>query len=134
MNASSWEELTSQLAVRLPLLEFNDVIQLTAPGNRWTELMQLEDSLALDAVSNEFLPPDGQLDAAQEQEMRNRGWQSPLPLWTHQVDKWPLNSRDAARVADLMVSTLRDVYRVADPSDIEVTSFNASPQGTSSLP
>lgn len=125
MNASSWEELTSQLAARLPLLEFNDVIQLVGPGNRFTELIQLDGTLALAAVSNEFLPPEGHLDAAQEQQMRDRGWRPPSPLWTHEVDTWPLNSRDAARVADLMVSTLRDVYRVGSPSDVDVTSFNA---------
>lgn len=125
MNASSWEELTSQIAARLPLLELDDVIQLIGPGNRFTQLSQGDGALTLDAVSNEFLAPDGHLDAAQEQAMRDKGWQSPSPLWTYEVDKWPLNSRDAARVADLMVSTLRDVYRVAGPSDIEVKSFTA---------
>ncbi|HWS35585.1 MAG TPA: hypothetical protein VN408_22955 [Actinoplanes sp.] len=126
MNESSWEGLTSQLASRLPLLEIDDVVQLIGPGNRFTELVQLDDMLALDAVSDEFLPPEAHLDAAQVQQMRDKGWQSPSPLWTYEVDKWPLNSRDAARVADLMVSTLRDVYRVADPADIEVKSFNTS--------
>lgn len=125
MKTSSWEELTDRLAARIPLLEFNDVVQLVASGNRFTELIQLDGTLDLDAVSNEFLPPEGQLDAAQEQAMRDKGWRSGSPLWTHTVDKWPLNSRDAAQVAGLMVSTLRDVYRVADPSEIDVKTFNA---------
>jgi hypothetical protein len=129
MSASSWEELTEQLAARLPRLEIDDVVILAASGNRYTELVQLKNGLALDAVSNAFLPPDGQLTAAQEQELREKGWQPPerpfRQLWWHEVDKWPLHSSDAAGVAELMVSTLRDVYRVGSPSDIEVRSFRA---------
>ncbi|MFC7530803.1 hypothetical protein [Actinoplanes sp. GCM10030250] len=129
MSASSWEELTEQLAARLPRLEIDDVVILAAPGNRYTELVQLKNGLALDAVSNAFLPPDGQLTAEQERELQTLGWQPPAgPMrqnWWHEVGKWPLHSRDAARIAELMVSTLRDVYRVAAPSDVEQRSFKS---------
>jgi hypothetical protein len=129
MTASSWEELTGQLAARLPGLAVDDVIILAASGNRYTELVQLKNGIALDAVSSSFLPPEGQLTGAQEQALRDKGWQAPeRPFrqnWWHEVRKWPLHSRDAAAIADLMVSTLRDVYRVAGPSDIEVRSFKS---------
>jgi hypothetical protein len=129
MSVSSWEELTGQLADRLPRLEVDDVVILVAPGNRYTELVQLQDGIALDAVSNTFLPPDGQLAGEQERELENKGWLAPSGPgrrnWWHEVRKWPLHSRDAARIAELMVSTLRDVYGVADPSDIEVRSFKS---------
>lgn len=129
MSASSWEKLTGQLAARLPGLEVDDVVILAASGNRYTEVAQLKNGLALDAVSNSFLPPEGRLTGEQEQELQNKGWQAPeRPFrqnWWHEVHKWPLHSRDAAAIAELMVSTLRDVYRVADASDIEVRAFNS---------
>ena len=124
MRASSWEGLTELFAARLPGLAVDDVVILAASGNRYTEVVQLENGLALEAVSNSFLPPEGRLTGAQEQELQNKGWQAPeRPFrqnWWHDVPKWPLHSRDAAAIAELMVSTLRDVYRVADPSDIRV--------------
>jgi hypothetical protein len=129
MSASSWDELTEQLAARLPGLEVDDVVILAAPGNRYTEVVQLKNGIALDAVSNSFLPPEGQLTGEQEQELRDKGWQAPEPPfrqnWWHEVHKWPLHSRDAAGIAELMVSTLRDVYRVSGPADIEVRSFKS---------
>jgi hypothetical protein len=129
VSTISWEELTGQLAERLPRLEVDDVVILVAPGNRYTQLVQLKDKLALDAVSNSFLPPEGQLTADQERQLESKGWQPPegafRQLWWHEVTKWPLHSRDAAVVAELMVSTLRDVHGVADPSEIEVRAFQS---------
>lgn len=127
MNASSWAELTEQLADRLPRLELGDVVILEASGNRYTELFQLTDGLALDAVSNTFLPPEGQLAAEQEAAMRAKGWQPPdepdQPNWSLLFRKWPLHSRDATWIAELMVSTLHDVYGVTGPSEVEVRVF-----------
>jgi hypothetical protein len=129
MTVSSWEELSGQLADRLPVLEVDDVVILAAPGNRYTELVQLEGRIALDAVSNTFLPPDDQLTADQERQLQEKGWQPPerpfRPLWWHEVDEWPLRSGEVSAVVELMVSTMRDVYRVADPADIEVRSFRS---------
>ena len=129
MNASAWAELIEELADRLPRLELDDVVILKASGNRYTELFQLKDGLALDAVSNTFLPPDGRLTAEQETEMRTKGWQPPdepdQPNWWLLFPKWPLHSRDAAWIAELMVSTLRDVYGVADPAEIGVRAFKS---------
>jgi hypothetical protein len=129
MTVSSWDKMTEQLADRLPWLELDDVIILGAPGNRYTQIVQLEDKVAVSAVSNAFLPPDGQLTAEQEQQLQALGWQPPnTPFrqhWWHEVEQAPLYSEEAARIAELMVSTLRDVYRVASPADIELDSFNA---------
>ncbi|MEU8239043.1 hypothetical protein AB0C07_12415 [Actinoplanes missouriensis] len=127
MSASSWEELTEQLADRLPRLEVGDVVILEAPGNRYTELVQLTDGLGLDAVSNNFLPPDGRLAPEQEAGLRAKGWQPPDEPgelnWWLRIKKWPLHSRDAASIAALMVSTLREVYGVASPSELELRAF-----------
>ncbi|WP_045744508.1 TY-Chap domain-containing protein [Actinoplanes rectilineatus] len=125
----SWEELTEQIADRLPRLATGQVVIVEAPGNRYTELVQLAGGLALDAVSNEFLPPDGRLGPEQERELAAKGWQPPeRPSrlnWWLEVPKWPLHSRDAARIAELMVSTLRDVYGVTEVSDIGHRSFQS---------
>lgn len=129
MTGSSWEELTEQVAGRLPRLAINEVVILEASGNRYTEAVQRQHGIALDAVSNTFLPPEGQLGPERERELERKGWQPPSrPLrdfWWLEVDKWPLHSRDAAWIAELMVSTLRDVYRVASPSDIVLRSFQS---------
>lgn len=128
MSASSRQQLQDQLAARLPQLTEGDVIILGS-GRLYTQLMQRRDGLTLEAVSNSGLPGDQQLDADQENRLREKGWQPPdEPLrlnWWQDVNQWPLHSRDAARIADLMVSTLRDVYGVGEPGDIEESSFNA---------
>lgn len=91
--------------------------------------MQRRNGLTVEAVSNSGLPPEQQLDADQENRLRAKGWHPPnRPLrlnWWYDVDQWPLHSRDAARIADLMVSTLRDVYAVPEPDAVEDSSFNA---------
>jgi type III secretion system-like peptide-binding chaperone len=129
MSPSSWEELIEQLAARLPELTIDDVLILEASGNRYAELVQLNGGIALDAVSNAFLPPDGQLTAEQERELQAKGWQPPeRPLrqnWWHEVTRWPLHSRDLRAIAELMVSTLRDVYGVAGPAEINLRSLRA---------
>ncbi len=128
MTATSWEQLTERIAVRLPLLENNDVISLKSAG-RYTQLIQREDGLNLEAVSNRFLPPGRRLTTDEEQQLRQKGWEPPNPPlqlnWWRDVKQWPLHSRDSHRIAELLVSTLRDVYRIADPSEIVERSFNA---------
>ena len=128
MTASSWAQLAEQLADRLLRLGDGDVINLVSAG-RYTQLIQRDVGLTLEAVSNRFLPPKAQLTTGQEQQLEEKGWQQPIPPrrnnWWLDVDQWPLHSRDAARIADLMVSTLRDVYGVADPDAIDGRAFNA---------
>ncbi len=128
MSVSSWQELNDRLAARLPQLTEGDVIILGS-GRRYTQLMQRRAGLTLEAVSNSGLPPEQQLGAEQESRLREKGWQPPdKPLrlnWWHDVHQWPLHSRDATRIAELMVSTLRDVYDVTEPGDVEESAFNA---------
>ncbi|GAB1644195.1 TY-Chap domain-containing protein [Krasilnikovia sp. MM14-A1259] len=129
MNASSWEQLTDQLATRLPRLTEDDVIILKASGNRYIQLIQRKDGLTLEAVSNRALPPEAQLNTGQAQELQDKGWRPPNPPlrmnWWQDVNQWPLHSRDATRIADLMVSTLRDVYEIAAADDVTERSFSA---------
>jgi hypothetical protein len=129
MTASSWEQLTAELAARLPRLATDDVISLKSE-DRYTQLIQLHDGLALEAVSNRFLPPESRLSPEQEQQLQHKGWQPPKPPfqlnWWYDANQWPLHSRDADRIAELMVSTLREVYRIADAGDVVEHSFNAT--------
>ena len=128
MSASSWQELHDRLAARLPQLTDGDVVILGS-GRRYTQLMQRPTGLTLEAVSNSGLPPEQQLGADQENRLREKGWQPPAKPrrlnWWQDVDRWPLHSRDAVRIAELMVSTLRDVYDVTEPAEVEESSFNA---------
>jgi hypothetical protein len=129
MSTPSWEQLTDKLAARLPRLQEDDVIILKC-GRYSTQLIQLRWGLSLQAVSNRFLPPELPLSTEQEHQLREKGWQPPDPPlqlnWWLDVDKWPLHSRDAARIAELMISTLRDVYDATDPGDVEERSFNVT--------
>lgn len=128
MSGRSWEQLGADLAARLPHLDDGDVVILGS-GRRYTQLLQRPDGLTVEAVSNSGLPPEQHLDAGRENLLREKGWQPPNgPLrrnWWHDTNQWPLHSRDAARIAELMTSTLREVYDVTEPADIEETSFNS---------
>ncbi|KUL25807.1 TY-Chap domain-containing protein [Actinoplanes awajinensis] len=127
MSAASWEDLTARLRARLPGLQTMEVISLKAAGNRYTQLIQRPTGLTLEATANEFLPPDGRLTPEQEKRLRDKGWLPPDPPgrnnWWYDIDRLPLSDVDTARVVDLMVCTLRDVYLVAGPADVTERSF-----------
>ncbi len=128
MSALSWEQFRDEIATRVPRLAEGDVIILGS-GRRYTQLMQRRNGVTVEAVSNSGLPPEQQLRTQQEDQLRAKGWQPPNgPLrhnWWLDVDQWPLHRRDALRIAELMLSTLRDVYDVNDPAQIEEASFKA---------
>lgn len=126
MSSAGWEEFSEGIAARLPRLGINDVIIL-GKGPLYTQLIQLKHGLAVEAVASSGLPEGQELTAEQERLLAEKGWRAPARLrtknWSYELEKWPLHSRDAARVTELMVSTLREVYGITDPADIEMKSF-----------
>lgn len=127
MAYQSWEQLTLELAARLPRLTNGDTIRL-ADEPYFSMLQQAPDFLVVHTASNHTLPPERQLTAEQEQQLRALGWEPPdVPgdpnFWVHA--DWPLSGAEALRVAGMMVGALRDVHGVDRVERIEEEAFNA---------
>src|SRR5262245_60542971 len=100
----SWEQLTESLAARLPRLRDGDSVVLRS-GPFYTQLGQGPASIRIEAAAGDSLPADAQLTAAQEQRLRELGWQPPAPgdeNWAR-TEPWPLSGRTATLLAAMMV-------------------------------
>ncbi len=127
MAYQTWEQLTQQLAARLPRLVNGDAIRL-ADEPFFAMLQQAPDFVRLETASNHTLPADRQLTAAQEQQLAALGWQQPEvpgdPNFWVELD-WPLSGAQALQAAAMMVGALRDVYGIDRADRIEEKAFNA---------
>jgi hypothetical protein len=123
----SWDELTQELAARLPRLADGDTVRL-AHEPYFTMLQQAPEFLRADAASRHTLPPADALSDEQEARLLALGWQRPEPpgamnWWVRAP--WPLSGAAALRTAEMMVGALRDVYRIAGADLIDEEAFNA---------
>ncbi len=127
MAYRTWEQLTQELAARLPRLANGDTIRL-ADEPYFSMLQQAPDFLRLETASNHTLPPDRRLTAEQEQQLRALGWAQPDvpgdPNFWVELD-WPLSGAQALHAAGMIVGALRDVYGVDRAGGVEEEAFNA---------
>lgn len=127
MAYQTWEQLTQELAARLPRLIDGDTIRL-ADEPYFAMLQQAPEFLRLETASSHTLPPDRRLTAGQEQQLRALGWQQPDvpgdPNFWVELD-WPLSGAQALQAAAMMVGALRDVYGLDRVDRIEEKAFNA---------
>lgn len=127
MAYRSWEQLTQELAARLPRLADGDTIRL-ADEPYFSMLQQAPDLLRLETASSHTLPPDRRLTAEQEQRLRALGWEQPEvpgdPNFWIELD-WPLSGVRALQAAGMVVGALHEVYGVPRVEAIEEQAFNA---------
>jgi len=121
-----WEQLAGDLTAELPRLRDADTVILRH-GERLVQFQQFPTVLHAEAASNEFLPPDQRLTPDAEQELRTLGWNEPTPPgyfnWWYETP-WPLGSTASKEVAQLLVTTLREVYGVPSPLELSYQAFN----------
>ncbi len=130
MTSLSWEALTLRIAARLPRLQDRDTIILFY--RPWfTQLQQFEDRyVQVEAAAEKGTGTLLGLELRPEQEFRlaEIGWLAPdqsesFNWWARGYS--PLSGREALRLTRMMVTSMRDVYGVTDPGQIELTTFNA---------
>lgn len=121
---AAWSEFRGRLATAIERMPAESYLVLTtapdAEGHaRYVQFARGASGLRAEAVSSHFLPA-GVLSPGHETRLRDLGWEAPPPDGPgrnfHRDWPWPA---PAAVIADLTVATLRTVYEVAAPSDLQ---------------
>jgi hypothetical protein len=79
LSHDSWQQLTQQLASRLPRFEDGDTVILRH-GGRYTQVQQRPNGITVEAVSNHLQPPDRCLSADQERQLERRRCPGAAPI------------------------------------------------------
>jgi hypothetical protein len=133
----SWPAFTRALAETLAVLEDKQylILERKPPGPYVQVAAQDDGGLRIEAASNHYLEGDERLDRVRIRRLRQLGWLAP----TYAPDKPKLKKRerkgspnyyrdlggevDYAAVAQLLVATLREVYKVRWPSRLAYKAF-----------
>jgi hypothetical protein len=128
--ALTWEAFEGRLAAALERMPVESFLIVTAPSRqeRGAHYVQFahfvtadgsSTALRAEAVSSDYLPPAAALAPAQEEQLDRLGWERPDPGETsrNRHRTWHLPA-PIAEIAHLAVSTLREVYGIARPTDL----------------
>jgi hypothetical protein len=124
-----WSEFARRLGRELAGLERDTILIVRErdESRHYVQAMREPDRLYAEAVSNNFLDGPLLLTLADEEVMSEAGWRppaepSPRNWWTELPAVSSLE--DHSRLADVMVTALRDVQGVRRPSDLVYESFH----------
>ncbi len=122
-DVATWDEFSERL-FRV-LLTIDDRVYLnigTKPPHdrRYVQFASSAEELVGEATGNEFLSDEYKLGAEAETQMRELGWETPLPSnpnW-HFAIALPASSADIKAIVDHSVTTLRDMMKILSPTDL----------------
>jgi type III secretion system-like peptide-binding chaperone/type III secretion system (T3SS) SseB-like protein len=124
-----WSEFARRLGRELAGLDTDTIliVREREESRHYVQAMREPDRLYAEAVSNNFLDGPLLLTPADEEVMSEAGWQppaDPLPRnwWTELAAA--ATGTDHLRLADMMVTALRDVQGVRRPADLVYESFH----------
>jgi hypothetical protein len=125
-----WSEFAERLSRELARLDRDTILIIREhdEDRHYVQAMREPDRHYAEAVSNNFLEGPLRLTPADEEVLTESGWQPPTADWTP-ANWWtelaPLATEDDfARLADMMVTALRDVQAVRRPADLVYESFH----------
>jgi hypothetical protein len=124
---SSWDDFTVDLGRDLAGMHRGED-RVFSSGCRYVQVAAGQPFMALETVSNMYLPPDQSLTPDEEQTLRRLGWgepESPGPSNWRLEYPWPLNSAQAAKAARVLTDTIRAVLRTPSPGDLQIEAPNA---------
>ncbi|GHJ43971.1 hypothetical protein Cs7R123_13130 [Catellatospora sp. TT07R-123] len=126
---TGWDGFAKRLRQDLAQLSAGDTV-LLRHGYRIVQFQQLPRLLRAEVVSNAFLPPEEQLDQAQQALLTADGWHAPAgrndPNWSFDLP-WPATSAQYDELTARLVTALRDVIGAAAPADLTVEAWNDGP-------
>lgn len=134
-----WSEFGRRLARELAALELDTILIVRErdESRHYVQAMREPDRLYAEAVSNNFLVGPLLLTPADEEVMSEAGWRPPAEPaprnWWTELPGGGLPG-DFARLADVMVTALRDVQGVRRPSELVYESFHRHGTGLIELP
>ncbi|GII24114.1 TY-Chap domain-containing protein [Planosporangium mesophilum] len=127
MTDESWEGLAAALAAKIPYLRDQDTLILES-DDRYVQFQQAPAALHVEAVANNALPAERQIRPDAEQRLAQLGWNAPTPPGQHNWWRklaWPPGAAESRELADVLVTTLREVYEVPSPQQLSHQAFNA---------
>ncbi|MGP4023728.1 TY-Chap domain-containing protein [Actinomadura sp. 3N407] len=132
-----WSEFARRLGRELAGLERDTILIVRErdESRHYVQAMREPDRLYAEAVSNNFLDGPLLLTLADEEVMSDAGWRPPAEpaprnWWTELPEfgvpggMLSVTDRDFSRLAEVMVTALRDVQGVRRPSDLVYESFH----------
>ncbi|WP_240808571.1 SseB family protein [Actinomadura geliboluensis] len=132
-----WSEFARRLGRELAGLERDTIliVREREESRHYVQAMREPDRLYAEAVSNNFLDGPLLLTVADEEVMSDAGWRPPADpaprnWWTELPEAGApggmlgVTDGDYSRLADVMVTALRDVQGVRRPSDLVYESFH----------
>ncbi|GGV37225.1 hypothetical protein GCM10010182_71800 [Actinomadura cremea] len=134
-----WSEFGRLLARELAALERDTILIVRErdESRHYVQAMREPDRLYAEAVSNNFLVGPLLLTPADEEVMSEAGWRPPAEPaprnWWTELPGGGLPG-DCTRLADVMVTALRDVQGVRRPSELVYESFHRHGTGLIELP
>ncbi|CAM4518005.1 hypothetical protein NONI108955_40885 [Nocardia ninae] len=129
---NGWEELADGLAEELAGLPAGAVVIIaeaapTSEVARYAQFRQFDDILAAELGGDRWLEPAVQAGEKGNELIANAGWQPPdfdhVGNWWIE-SPWPLASADYRRLASMVVTGLRDAYRISEPSALAYRAWN----------
>ena len=131
-GALSWDDFEARLVAALERMALDQYLILsTRPAGNDESLYYVQFAqgdragFRAEAVSNRYLTGAAQLSPAQEDAMAALGWQFPDPHATKPENfsrQWPMPA-PFAEAARLAIGTLRQVYGVGRPADLDYRRF-----------
>ncbi|MFC5750260.1 SseB family protein, partial [Actinomadura rugatobispora] len=124
-----WSEFARRLGRELAGLERDTIliVREREESRHYVQAMREPDRLYAEAVSNNFLDGPLLLTLADEEVMSDAGWRPPADPaprnWWTELPAYATVD-DHGRLADVMVTALRDVQGVRRPSDLVYESFH----------
>jgi SseB protein N-terminal domain len=125
-----WSEFAERFARELAGLDRDTIliVRESDESRHYVQAMREPDRLYAEAVSNNFLDGPLLLTPSDEEVLSETGWRPPAPdgspaNWWTELPPITLPG-DFDRLADMMVTALRDVQGVRRPSDLVYESFH----------
>lgn len=124
-----WSEFAQRLGRELAGLDRDTILIVRErdESRHYVQAMREPDRLYAEAVGNNFLDGPLLLTPADEEVMSEAGWHPPAEPaprnWWTELPPFAV-AADNARLADMMVTALRDVQGVRRPSDLVYESFH----------
>jgi hypothetical protein len=125
-----WSEFAQRFARELAGLDRDTILIVRErdESRHYVQAMREPDRLYAESVSNNFLEGPLLLTPADEEVLNEAGWRPPTADWSP-ANWWTelppaTGAADYDRLADMMVTALRDVQGVRRPSDLVYESFH----------
>ncbi|MEV6562600.1 hypothetical protein AB0M22_43245 [Nocardia sp. NPDC051756] len=131
---TGWDQFAEGLARHLAELPAGAVVKIvesdeSAEVARYAQFLQSEDTLFAEIVGDEWLDSDRGAGEAGARLLIDAGWQQPDEThsgnWWRDTP-WPIDSATYRRIASMVVTGLRDAFRIADPAAFHYEAWNGN--------